>query len=179
MKSVLERLKERFPNELADAYTTPHGDDYIVVKPEALVEVARFCKDDPELDFKMFLDTCAVDRLLLPNNDPRFEINHTIRQGRAPWKKLHIKVFASESNPEVPSLQPVWKGANWWERYTFDFYGIKFTGHPDLRRVLLYDEFQGHPLRKDYPMKGRQPLVAERDFRDIVRGPGSAPPEQT
>jgi NADH-quinone oxidoreductase subunit C len=176
MKAALERLKSQFPEWVTTTYTTPHGDDYAVVKAAGLVEVARFCKEDPELDFKLFVSTCAVDRLLLPESDPRFEVIHQIRQGRAPWKKLHLKVFVPEPNPELPSLQPVWKGADWWERYCWDFYGIRFSGHPDLRRVLLYEEFQGHPLRKDYPVKGRQPLVAERDFRDLVRGPGASSP---
>ncbi len=118
----------------------------------------------------------AVDRLHLADNDPRFEVIYLVRQGRAPWAKLHLKTFVSESSPELPSLQPVWKGADWWERYVFDFYGIRFQGHPNLRRVLLYEEFQGHPLRKDYPLRGRQPLTQERTFPDAIRGPGSAVP---
>jgi NADH-quinone oxidoreductase subunit C len=177
MKVALERLKGLFPTAITQVYTTPRGDDYVVVQPSGLAEVALRCKEDPELDFKLFLSTCAVDRLLLPENEPRFEVIHQIRQGREPWKKLHLKIFVSERSPELPSVQPIWKGADWWERYCWDFYGIRFTGHPDLRRVLLYEEFQGHPLRKDYPMKGRQPLVAERDFRDLVRGPGASAPD--
>jgi len=178
MKEALERLKVRFPDAVTQVYSTPQGDDYVVVKPDALREVARFCKEDPELDLKMFLSVCAVDRLLLPDNDPRFEVVYQVRQGKEPFKKLHLKTFVTEQSPELPSLQPVWKGADWWERYTWDFYGIRFAGHPDLRRVLLYEEFQGHPLRKDYPMKGRQPLVAERDFVDLIRGPGAASPSK-
>jgi NADH-quinone oxidoreductase subunit C len=176
MKEALVRLKERFPEEVTATYTSPRGDDYAVVRPESIRDVARFCKEDPELDFRMFLSVCAIDRLLLPDNDPRFELVYQLRQGREPWKKLHLKTYVSEAHPELPSVQPVWKGANWWERYCWDFYGIKFTGHPDLRRILLYEEFQGFPLRKDYPTKGRQPLVAERDFRDLIRGPGAAAP---
>ncbi|HEY3448165.1 MAG TPA: NADH-quinone oxidoreductase subunit C [Myxococcales bacterium] len=176
MKAALERLKARFPDAVTEVYSSPRGDDYVVVKAEALREVARFCKDDAELDLKMFLSVCVVDRLLLPNNDPRFEVVYQVRQGREPFKKLHLKAFVTEAAPELPSLQPVWKGADWWERYSWDFYGIRFTGHPNLRRVLLYEEFQGHPLRKDYPMKARQPLVAERDFVDKIRGPGAASP---
>ena len=176
MKAALERLKARFPDAVTQVYSTPQGDDFAVVKPEALREVARFCKEDPELDLKMFLSACAVDRLLLPDHDPRFEVVYQLRQGREPFGKLHLKTFVSEQSPELPSLQPVWKGADWWERYTWDFYGIRFTGHPDLRRVLLYEEFQGHPLRKDYPMKARQPLVAELDIVDKLRGPGAASP---
>jgi NADH-quinone oxidoreductase subunit C len=176
MKAALELLKVQFPEDVTATYTSPSGDDYAVVRAPAIREVARFCKEHPDLDFKMFLSVCVVDRLFLPENDPRFEVVYHLRQAREPWKKLHLKAYVTEDHPELPSVQPVWKGADWWERYCWDFYGVRFAGHPDLRRVLLYEEFQGHPLRKDYPLKGRQPLVAERDFRDIVRGPGAAPP---
>ena len=74
----------------------------------------------------------------------------------------------------MPSVTGLWRGADWFERYCFDMYGIRFTDHPDMRRLLMYDEFVGYPLRKDYPLKGRQPLVEERDVHDIVRGPGPA-----
>ncbi len=176
MQAALERLKARFPEAVTQTYTTPQGDDVAVVDAKSIREVAEFCKNDPEMDFKSFLSACTVDRMLLPENSPRFEMNYFIRQMRAPFKKLHLKTFVSEDAPELPSLQPVWKGADWWERYCFDFYGVRFTGHPNLKRILLYEEFQGHPLRKDYPTKGRQPLVAERRFDDIIRGPGAAPP---
>jgi len=176
MKSALERLKARFPEDVTQIYSTPHGDDFAVVKPTALREVARFCKEDAELGFTLFVSMCAIDRLLLPENTPRFEVVYQVRQGQAPFKKVHLKTFVPEEKPTLDSLQPVWKGADWFERYAWDFYGITFTGHPDLRRVLLYEEFQGHPLRKDYPMRKRQPLVAERSFPDIIRGPGAALP---
>ena len=178
MRAALERLKDRFPEAVTQTYASPRGDDYAVVQPDAIRKVARFCKDDPELDLKLFLSMCAIDRLLLPESAPRFELVYQLRQGRPPFKKVLLKTFVPEDNPELPSLQPVYRGANWWERYAFDFYGIRFSGHPDLRRVLLYDEFVGHPLRKDYPMKGRQPLVAERDFADKIRGPGAALPSK-
>jgi NADH-quinone oxidoreductase subunit C len=177
MKAALECLKARFPEDVAEVYTSPQGDDFAVVRPEAISQIGLFCKEDPALRFTLFLSVCVVDRLLLPDNDPRFELVYHLRQGREPFQKLHLKVRVPESNPQVPSVQPLWKGANWWERYCWDFYGIHFSGHPDLRRILLYDEFKGHPLRKDYPLKGRQPLVAERDFPDTIRGPGSALPE--
>jgi NADH-quinone oxidoreductase subunit C len=176
MQTFLDRLKAQFPEAVTRTYASPRGDDYAVVLPTAIREVAAFCKADPELDLKICLSVCAVDRLLLTENEPRFEIIYQLRQGRPPWKKVHLKTHVGEDSPSLPSVQPVWKGADWWERYCYDFYGIRFEGHPDLRRILLYEEFKGHPLRKDYPTKARQPLVAERNFRDIIRGPGATPP---
>ena len=177
MRAPLDRLKDRFPQGILSTYSTPQGDDFAVVAPAALREVAGFLKEDPELGFRIFLSVCVVDRLLLlPDGAPRFELVYQLRQAREPWKKLHLKVSVPEERPELDSLQPVWRGADWWERYAFDFYGIRFTGHPDLRRILLYEEFEGHPLRKDYPLRGRQPLVEERVFDDVIRGPGAAPP---
>ena len=87
--------------------------------------------------------------------------------------RLRVKV---PEGPEgvVASVTGVWRGADWFERYCFDMYGIRFSGHPDLRRLLMYDEFEGYPLRKDYPLKGRQPLVPERQVDNIFRGPGPA-----
>jgi NADH-quinone oxidoreductase subunit C len=176
MKALLGYLKEKLPQEIAQVYTTPRGDDVAVVNAAAIRDVAHTCKEDPRLDLKLFLSLCAVDRLLAPQSEPRFELVYTLRQGREPFAKMHLKAYVSQQHPELPSVQPVWRGADWWERYTYDFYGIRFVGHPDLRRILLYEQFEGHPLRKDYPLKGRQPLIPERNIPDIVRGPGAAPP---
>jgi len=176
MRAPLDHLKDRFPDDVLSTYSTPQGDDFAVVKASAIRAIAQHCKEDPELDFRLFLSVCVVDRLLLPESTPRFELVYQLRQGRAPWRKLHLKTHVSEQEPELDSVQPVWKGADWWERYAFDFYGVRFRGHPNLKRVLLYEEFQGHPLRKDYPLRGRQPLVENREFDDAVRGPGAAPP---
>jgi NADH-quinone oxidoreductase subunit C len=176
MRAALDRLKDRFPHSILSTFTTPAGDDLAQVEPGALLEIARFCKEEPELDLRMFLSLCVVDRLQLPQSEPRFELVYQLRQGREPWGKLHLKVQLPESAPEVDSLEPVWKGADWWERYAFDFYGIGFRGHPDLRRILLQEEFEGHPLRKDYPLRGRQPLIEQAGFADAIRGPGAAVP---
>jgi NADH-quinone oxidoreductase subunit C len=176
MKAALEQLKTRFPEAVLSTSTNEGGDDFVVVQAAAIREVARHCKESPELDLRLLLSICAVDRLLLPESEPRFELVYSLRQGRAPWKKLHLKTRVSEQQPELDSVQPVWRGADWWERYVFDFYGIRFRGHPDLRRVLLYDGFEGHPLRKDYPLRGRQPLIENRAVEEAVRGPGAAPP---
>ncbi|MGI5861426.1 MAG: NADH-quinone oxidoreductase subunit C [Myxococcales bacterium] len=178
MRPFLERLRDRLAEKVLSTYSTEQGDDFALVNPAALRAIAQFCKEDPELDLRMFVSMCVVDRLLLPEAEPRFELVYQLRQGREPWKKLHLKVRLPEGKPEVDSVQPIWKGADWWERYAWDFYGIRFTGHPDLRRILMYEELEGHPLRKDYPLRGRQPLVEQRGFEDLIRGPGAAPPRK-
>jgi NADH-quinone oxidoreductase subunit C len=112
----------------------------------------------------------AVDYL---GTEPRFEVVYNLLSiPRTARIRLRVKV--PEGDCAVPSVTGVWRGADWFERYCFDMYGIRFTGHPDLRRLFMYDEFVGHPLRKDYPLRGRQPLVPERDVHENIRGPGPA-----
>ena len=103
---------------------------------------------------------------------PRFEVVYFLNS-LSRREHVRLKVRVNESQ-EIPTLTSVFKGANWWERFVWDFYGVRFAGHPDLRRVLLYEEFQGHPLRKDYALRDRQPLIPERPIKDIFRGPGTS-----
>jgi NADH-quinone oxidoreductase subunit C len=120
----------------------------------------------------MFVSIDAVDRLQLPENTPRFEVVYLFYS--VPRNEhVRLKVRVSEDDPEIPTIRTVYQGANWGERLTWDFYGIRFKGHGDLRRLLMYEEFKGHPLRKDYGMRERQPLVPERPIKDIFRGPGT------
>jgi NADH-quinone oxidoreductase subunit C len=174
-KFALDKIATKYPVAVLERYTDRAGGEWAVVDPEAIREVASELKNDPELDFKLFLSLDAVDRLLLPNNDPRFAITYflySVHRG----EHARLKCFVPERKPELPSVTPVFQGAGWWERLAWDFYGIRFRGHPDLRRILLYEEFTGHPLRKDYPLRGRQPLIPERPIEDIYRGPGTNVP---
>jgi NADH-quinone oxidoreductase subunit C len=169
---ALDKVKTRFPDAEVERYTDRAGGAWMVVKPEAIRDVMAFLKNDPELNFKLFLSVDAVDRLLLPQSEPRFEVVYFIRS-LSRNEELRLKVRVSEDAPEIPSVTPVYQGANWWERFVWDFYGVRFSGHPDLRRILMYEEFQGHPLRKDYALRDRQPLIPERPIKDIFRGPGT------
>ena len=128
------------------------GDTTIVVPRKVLRSIAEQCRDTEELKFNLLTDATALDRYPL---EPRFELNYQLVS--IPLKqKLRIRVKLSVSDPVVDSLVPVWKGANWLEREIFDMFGIQFTGHPDLRRILLPDDWEGHPLRKDYPVHGHK-----------------------
>ena len=152
---VVEAIKARFP----DAVVSDHafrGDETVVVKREALLEVCLFLRDDPAMDFKMPIDVCAVD--FLGWKEPRFEVVYhffsvTKRQ------RIRLKVELHDDDPHVPSCIAIWPGVDWFEREAWDMYGIVFDGHPKLQRILLYEEFEGHPLRKDYPQRGYQPLM--------------------
>ena len=163
-ESLLEQVSERLGERLLDRQAS-FGDATVVVAAEGIVEVLTLLRDDPELRFNLLVDLTAVDYL---TRKPRFEIVYhlasleTVPRGREPTRirhRLRIKVRVSEDPCEIPSCVEVWPAADWMEREVWDLYGIRFEGHPDLRRILLYDEFEGQPLRKDYPKERRQPLV--------------------
>jgi NADH-quinone oxidoreductase subunit C len=137
----------------------PQGDDVVLLEAAGLRDSIRALKDDPRLNFDFLSDITAVD--YWKKKEPRFElVYHLVSLPRK--ARLRIRVPVTESDAAVDSLTPLWPGANFLEREVWDLFGIRFNGHPDLRRVLLYDEFQGHPLRKDYPVNQWQPRVPER-----------------
>ena len=162
MKSeVLDRLVAKFPDEVLDTHQD-HGDDTAIIKPDRLVELVRFVRDDPVLSMEMLSDLTGVD--YLGKKEPRFEVVYhfySLSQNH----RLRLKVGAEDEDPRVPSVVSIYKSALWMEREAWDLYGITFEGHPDLRRILLYPEFEGHPLRKDYEMEHRQPRIPPRAGR--------------
>jgi NADH-quinone oxidoreductase subunit C len=169
-KQVIDALLARFPGIVTDAYVGPGGDDVVFVRKDQIVEVCRHLKDDPALAFNMAPYITAVDYL---GQEPRFEVVYNLYATSLNWR-VRLRVKVTEEDPVLPSVTGLWRGADWFERYCYDMYGLRFTGHPDLRRLFMYDEFVGHPLRKDYPLRGRQPLVQEREMPEAFRGPGPA-----
>ncbi len=153
---TLIKLKEKFGESILETHSF-RGDDTVLISPGDLVPVCTFLKQDPELDYNFLMDLTAVDYLRMEKK-PRFEVIYHFFSLSKKWR-VRIKVGAEGENPEVDSLVPLWPGANWFEREVWDMFGIRFRGHPDLRRILMYDEFEGHPLRKDYPIRKRQPRV--------------------
>jgi NADH-quinone oxidoreductase subunit C len=126
------------------------GETTIVVPRELIRAAAEHCRGDAKLKYNLLTDATCVDRFPL---EPRFELNyHLVSIPRR--EKVRLKVRLSGNDPVVDSLVPVWPGANWLEREIFDLFGIRFTGHPDLRRILLPDDWEGYPLRRDYPVEG-------------------------
>ena len=157
---VLETLKEKFGDAIVETHSE-FGDDTAVVRAEKWKEVCRFLRDEPSMAFDMFVDLCAVD---YPDRVPRFEVVlHLYSVAKKHRVRLKSRVGDAEGDgAEIDTVADIWIGANWFERETYDLMGISFKGHPDLRRILMYPEFEGHPLRKDYPANKTQPLVPYR-----------------
>ena len=131
----------------------------IAAKPEHALDVFRALKDSEKFRFNMLMDVTAVD--WLDRREPRFDVVYQLLS-LSFLTRLTVKVPVGETKPEVPSVRSLWHSANFLEREVWDMYGILFQGHGDLRRILMYDEFVGHPLRKDYPIRGKQPRVPLR-----------------
>ncbi len=185
--SLIESVKSQFPDAVRGSHIY-RGDATLVLRPESLVEVARFLKEDPALQMNFLVDVTAVDYLTfgkrptpaffassgvavepssqIPDEDPwpgppagsRFALVYHF-YSMAHKHRLRVVVPVEETDAVVDSLTTLWPGADWLEREVWDMFGIDFRGHPDLRRILMYDEFEGHPLRKDYPVNKRQPLI--------------------
>jgi NADH-quinone oxidoreductase subunit C len=160
--TILTLLRERF----GAAIVTTHahrGDHTAVVTREALLDVLHFCRDDDRLACAMLSDLTAVDYLKFPGREdgPRFEVVYHL-YSLTHNHRLRLKVSVDEDDAVVPTVVSLWPIANWLEREVWDMFGIRFEGHPDLRRLLLYEEFEGHPLRKDYPIERRQPLIGPK-----------------
>jgi NADH-quinone oxidoreductase subunit C len=126
------------------------GERTAIVAPEKVLEVCRLLKD--QLDFERLSTITAVDRY---PSEPRFEVVYHL-QSIARNERLRLKCFLPGQDPEIDSVTAVWNSANWFERETFDLFGVRFRNHPDLRRILMPDDWEGHPLRKDYPITGQR-----------------------
>jgi NADH-quinone oxidoreductase subunit C len=146
---VLEKLSAKFHAAVLESNEF-RGELTIVVPKERIVEICRFLKEDEGLAFDLLADLCGID-MYTPEN--RFGVVYNLYSFKTK-QRIRIKTFTEEENPKVPTVTGVWGTANWHERETFDMFGIIFEGHPDLRRMYMPDEFEYHPLRKDFPLMG-------------------------
>jgi len=184
---LVQAIKHRFPNAVRAAHTY-RGDATVIIDRSHLLEVAQALRDDPSFQMNFLMDLTAVDFSAfgtsrspaffahsgvavkpspeIPDEDPwpgrpgpeRFVVVYHFFS--LPHKhRLRLQVPVDEAEADVDSLTPLWASANWLEREAWDMFGVTFRGHPDLRRLLMYKEFKGHPLRKDYPVNKRQPLI--------------------
>jgi NADH-quinone oxidoreductase subunit C len=147
--TTLERIKNFDPEAVEDTQVF-RGETTLRIRRQSLLKIAEFLRDAPGLFFKFLADVTAVDHY---PNEPRFEVVvHLLSFETA--ERLRLKVQISGDDPTVDSLVPVWPAAHAFEREVFDLFGIRFSGHPDLRRILMPEDWEGHPLRKDYPTEG-------------------------
>ena len=159
---ILQRLRDRFGGAVVESHEQC-GDATLVVDRAGLIELLRLCRDEPALQFDVLMDLTAVDYQKYPGREdgPRFEVVYHLYS--LPHNhRLRVKVRADEDEATVPTASELWPIANWFEREVWDMFGVRFGDHPDLRRLLMYEEFVGHPLRKDYPINRRQPLIGPK-----------------
>ena len=167
--SALEALELRAKTLLGDriaASAIAYGELTLTVHRETIVDVVRALHDDPETQFISIIDICGVD---YPQREERFEVVYHLL---SPFRnqRLRIKLNTDDETP-VPSITPVFPGADWFEREAYDFYGILFSGHPDLRRILTDYGFDGHPLRKDFPTTGYVEVRYDEELKRVVYEP--------
>ncbi len=169
-KIVLDKLKAKFGADVLETHSA-HGDDTARVAPGRWKEICEYLRTDPALEFNMFIDLCAVDYPERGDEGARLEVVlHLYSVGKRHRVRLKTRVGDAElAGAELDSVCDVWPGANWFEREVYDMSGVTFRGHPDLRRILMYPEFVGHPLLKDYPAQRTQPLVEYRSEEEAGR----------
>ena len=152
--AVLEMLVGKFGDDIVSTHSD-FGDDTALVRRERIVEICTFLRDDPGLRFDFAMDLTGVDYL---GEEPRFEVVYHL-YSLEKKHRVRIKTRVPEEDPVIDSVIPVWAGMDWYEREAYDMYGIVFRNHPNLKRILMYESFVGHPLRKDYPKARRQPTI--------------------
>jgi NADH-quinone oxidoreductase subunit C len=195
-QALVELVQEKFPEAIVASHSH-RGDEVVTLHRENLVEVIAFLRNDPQAEMKLLRQIAAIDLLTYrtemtggaalasieapayalqnkPKVEPRYYVSYNL-YSITRHHSLRVRVELRSDDLKVPSITSLYRTADWWERYTYDMFGIEFTGHPNLQRLLMYPEFQGFPLRKDYPVRKRQPLVPELDFPDLIRGPGPGP----
>ncbi|HTL71427.1 MAG TPA: NADH-quinone oxidoreductase subunit C [Candidatus Eisenbacteria bacterium] len=155
--SLAQAVRAKYPNLVTAAEELPAGPT-VTVKREGARALAASLKSDPEFRFNMLMDLFAVDYLHWEEKEFRYEVVYNLFSLEKN-RRLFVKVLVPETDPSVDSVVPVWPAADWFERETWDMMGVTFRGHPNLKRILMYESFEGHALRKDYRYNQRQPLI--------------------
>ncbi len=157
MESTAERIKQKYPNLVTETSADRSG-ECVRAKREGIRDLLAGLKKDAEFDFNLLVDLFAVDYLHWEEREIRFEVVYNLFS-LSKNRRLFVKVAVPELDPEIDSVVALWPAADWYEREVWDMMGIVFKGHPNLKRILMYESFQGHPLRKDYPYNRRQPII--------------------
>ena len=169
MDETLDRIGQTIKGACGDAvtdYEVVRGELIVHAKAADIVQVARVLHDDPSCQFICIIDITAVD---WPGREQRFDVVYHFLSPRMNTR-VRVKIVTDETTP-VASLVGVYRGADWFERETYDLYGVLFTGHPDMRRILTDYGFEGHPLRKDFPMSGYVEVRYDDDQKRVVYEP--------
>jgi NADH-quinone oxidoreductase subunit C len=164
-KDIAEKVKEKFPEQVVDV-TEFRDQVSVIVKRDQIVPILKYLHDDPLLSLDHLQDLTAVD--YLKKKDVRFEVVYNLYSIKY-RHQIRIRAQVPDDNPSISSVVPIWAGANWHERECYDMFGIIFNGHPDLRRILMPEDWEGNPLRKDYPLKGPEPENDWIGFREVLQ----------
>jgi NADH-quinone oxidoreductase subunit C len=151
MNAAAALIQAKFPEEVVEVVEF-RGDTTIVVKPDRIVDICRTLRDDPDLSFRYLSMIAGLDHL---PQCPRFGLVYNLYSHKNHDRITLKTMLSSDTHPVIDSVTPVWNTANWHEREIFDMMGVRFQGHPDLRRILMPADWVGHPQRKDYPLRGK------------------------
>ena len=146
---ISERIKNKFPHEVLDI-SQFHDQVSVTVRREKIIDICRYLYEDPDIRMDYLSDLCGVD---YPGREFRFEVVYNLYSLKY-RHRIRIKALVPANNPSIDSVVSIWNGANWHEREACDMFGVVFNGHPDLRRILMPEDWEGYPLRKDYPLEG-------------------------
>jgi NADH-quinone oxidoreductase subunit C len=155
---TVKKLEEKFLNSILEV-TTFRGEVTVTVSKGEIFEICKYLHSDPDLQYHLLTDLCGLD--FFPET-PRFGVVYLLYSLKNN-QRLRVKTRVGEVE-SIPSVESIWKAANWYEREAYDLFGINFENHPDLRRIMLWDGYEGHPLRKDFPVEGPdfdKPFVPE------------------
>ncbi len=160
-KDIAEKIKENFPDQVVDVAEF-RDQVSVIVKRDQIIRILRYLHDDPLLSFDHLQDLTAAD--YLNKKEVRFEVVYNLYSIKY-RNRIRIRAQVPDIDPKIHSVVPIWAGANWHERECYDMFGIVFEGHPDMRRILMPEDWEGYPLRKDYPLKGPE---FEKDWPGFV-----------
>ncbi len=160
--NIAKMIKKKFPEAVSEVKTF-RDELTVCIEKDSIEKIAMYLRDDDELAFDFLSDLCGVDKTRLDNSNSFEVVYHLYSLKRN--HRVRLKVQIPASRPTISTVTNVWKTANWHEREAYDMFGIVFEGHPSLERILTPDGFEGHPLRKDYPLRGRQPESLKKVYR--------------
>jgi NADH-quinone oxidoreductase subunit C len=164
----IQKIRERYPDAIEEIYEF-RGDTWLYIRPDYLVRVCALLRDDPDLNYLYISDVMGIDWLphwQAGKKPKRFEVVYNL-YSPVSFQRIFLKVRVNEGE-RVPSVTPIWEGANYPEREVYDLFGIPFEGHPNLKRILMPDDWVGHPLRKDYPLGGEEIPFAQQTMGPAI-----------